>query len=257
MLRTALRPRWLGLLLLVLVIDAGFVQLGRWQLGVARHVGDPVAAVTAEAAEPLTEVMAPHDGFPSGGSNKPVTMTGSYEAQGQVLVAPRRLNGVGGLWVITPLRVERTGAVIAVLRAFVLSPEDAPDPPAGQIHVSGTLAPGESPATSPDQGSAQVLGSVDLSVLVNRWGPPAYDAFVFATAEEVATSVPGSTGAAGSAVSLPDGAQRVPPPTKPRPLEWRNAAYALQWWLFAAFAVWMWWKMVRNATSGAGASVGR
>ena len=29
-------------------------------------------------------------------------------------------------------------------------------------------------------------------------------------------------------------------------LSWRNAAYALQWWVFALFAGYMWWRMVRD-----------
>ena len=26
----------------------------------------------------------------------------------------------------------------------------------------------------------------------------------------------------------------------------RNAAYAVQWWVFALFALWLWWRMVRE-----------
>ena len=40
--------------------------------------------------------------------------------------------------------------------------------------------------------------------------------------------------------------ERVPPPDLPSGLTLRNAAYALQWWVFAAFGLWMWWKMVRD-----------
>jgi hypothetical protein len=29
-------------------------------------------------------------------------------------------------------------------------------------------------------------------------------------------------------------------------LDWRNLAYAVQWWLFAAFGVFMWWRVVRD-----------
>jgi ABC-type nickel/cobalt efflux system permease component RcnA len=29
-------------------------------------------------------------------------------------------------------------------------------------------------------------------------------------------------------------------------LSWRNLAYALQWWVFALFAAYMWWRMVRD-----------
>jgi cytochrome oxidase assembly protein ShyY1 len=38
----------------------------------------------------------------------------------------------------------------------------------------------------------------------------------------------------------------VPPPEVTGGIKWRNAAYALQWWVFAAFAAFMWVKMVRE-----------
>jgi cytochrome oxidase assembly protein ShyY1 len=41
--------------------------------------------------------------------------------------------------------------------------------------------------------------------------------------------------------------ERVPAPQPQRSgLAWRNLAYALQWWVFAAFALVLWWKMVRQ-----------
>ena len=53
--------------------------------------------------------------------------------------------------------------------------------------------------------------------------------------------VAGTTGA-----SAAGGMERVPPPDLPSGLTLRNAAYALQWWVFAVFALWMWVKMVRD-----------
>ena len=81
------------------------------------------------------------------------------------------------------------------------------------------------------------LGALDLSVLVNQWPGDLYNAFVFATGEQVG----GGPAALGAL-------QRVPPPspTGGGGLQWRNAAYALQWWIFALFAAWMWFKMVRD-----------
>ena len=37
----------------------------------------------------------------------------------------------------------------------------------------------------------------------------------------------------------------MPPPDVDTPLNLRNAAYAVQWWVFGLFAIWMWWKMFR------------
>ena len=80
------------------------------------------------------------------------------------------------------------------------------------------------------------MAALDLSLLVNRWPGALYNAFVFATAEQ-----PDVTSVAAPAV------QRVPPPALVGGgLSWRNAAYALQWWVFALFAAYMWWRMVRD-----------
>jgi hypothetical protein len=39
--------------------------------------------------------------------------------------------------------------------------------------------------------------------------------------------------------------RRVPPPRLDAGLNLKNAAYAIQWWVFGLFAAWMWWKIVR------------
>ena len=40
----------------------------------------------------------------------------------------------------------------------------------------------------------------------------------------------------------------MPTPIGETDLQWRNAAYAVQWWIFALFALWMWGRMVRDET---------
>ena len=67
MLRTALTPRWLVWLVVVLGLGAGFVWLGLWQMNVARE--DAAAEVLREAAvRPVLELTAtiqPHAAFPA------------------------------------------------------------------------------------------------------------------------------------------------------------------------------------------------
>ena len=40
----------------------------------------------------------------------------------------------------------------------------------------------------------------------------------------------------------------MPTPLGDTGVQWRNAAYAVQWWIFALFALWMWARMVRDET---------
>lgn len=245
MLRTALTPRFLGLLVIVLVVGGAFVQLGRWQLGVAENRAAQEAleqARSAPAAE-LTSVLAPHTAFPGELSTRPVTVTGRY-ADGQLLVPQRRLDGVDGSWVLTPFVVDATGATLPVLRGFVRSTDEAGPPPEGPVTLAGGLAPPESPSSVP-AGPGEI-GSVDTSVLVNTWPGDLYNAFLFLEAEDPATG-PQLT--------------KVPTPLGPTGVNWRNAAYAVQWWVFAGFGLWLWWRMVREervrtAGPGGGATAG-
>jgi cytochrome oxidase assembly protein ShyY1 len=240
-LRTALRPRWLGLFALLVVVIVTFGRLGLWQLNVAQDQGRAEALAQAQAAEAanLDAIISPHEAFPADGSGRAVIARGTYAADGRLLVGPRRLDGRSGWWVVVPFVVEETGARIAVVRGFVGDPTTPADTPQGQVELRGTLAPGESPAEAP-QGlpvrPQEALGSIDLAVLVNRWPGELYNAFVFATGEQ----------SGGQPVALQPGLLRVPPPEVTGGLKWRNAAYALQWWIFAAFAAYMWFRMVRD-----------
>ncbi len=258
MLRTALKPRWLGLLGVVALIIVAFIQLGRWQLGVARDKAtvEQLQKVASQPPVDVTSVLRVHAEFPGDASSKRVFASGRYAADGQVLVPDRRLDGRAGYWLITPFVVESTGARLPVLRAFLSTPSPVPPPPAGLVTVHGGLAPGESPAGVTALPPGQI-GSVDLSLLVNTWPGETYNAFLFLE-DETPAAGPGAA-AADTLNTL----THVPTPVADTGLKWRNAAYALQWWVFAGFAAYMWWRMVRDdrdatraATHGEGGSDG-
>jgi hypothetical protein len=127
-----------------------------------------------------------------------------------------------------------------VVRGFATDATVPMQPPTGTVAVDGSLAPGESPAAAPTGLPAwpqEARGSVDLAVLVNEWPGELYNAFVFAQTEKTST---------GAGVTPAAGLERVPPPEVTGGLKWRNAAYAVQWWVFAAFAAFMWFRMVRE-----------
>jgi len=227
----------------VMAVMVTFGMLGLWQLNVARDKGraDQVRAAPTQPVADVASVLIPHGPFPQDGSGRRITATGRYDGSAQVLVTPRVLRDEPGYWVVTPLVVRSSGARIAVVRGFVTSPAQALAPDlTTEVTVSGTLAPGESPAADRAHGDPALpdgqMGALDLSLLVNRWPGALYNAFVFATAE-----APDLTSVASPAV------ERVPPPPLVSgALSWRNAAYALQWWVFALFAAYMWWRMVRD-----------
>jgi hypothetical protein len=101
--------------------------------------------------------------------------------------------------------------------------------------VSGVLQAPEAAEPGGSAPTAGTLAAADTADLVNRWGGPIYNVLVVA-----------STGEPASAERL---ALAPVPPTPADDgggLGLRNAAYALQWWLFGAFALLLWWRMVRQ-----------
>lgn len=233
MLRTALRPRYLGLLVLALVMGVVFVIAGRWQWSVAHDEAraDAVREIQDRPVVALDDFMKPLEDFPDGGSGQRVTTSGEYTGD-QVLVVDRLLDDELGAWVVDRFVAAETGANLVVVRGWIPKGETPPPPPSGTIELLGSLAPKE----APDEGVGLADGemtSVDIAKLVNVWPGEIYNGFAFVLSEDGREQV--------------EGVERVPPPLPDTSLKFRNAMYAFQWWMFAAFPLWMWTKMVRQA----------
>jgi surfeit locus 1 family protein len=242
-LRTALQPRWLALLAVVLVVCVGFGWLGSWQLGVARDRGEEQALREAQGrpAVPIDEVLAPQRSFTAAADGRRVTVQGTYVASEQVLVSHRLQPGGGGAvgwWVVGAFRTS-SGAWLPVVRGWVAGPgdpaADATTAPSGTVSLEGVLQPDEPPASGAGPAPGQ-LTSLDAADLVNRWGTPIYNGFLVLTSQRPDVRAGGAQ-------------PQLVPPLEPQPhgIAWRNAAYAVQWWIFAGFALVMWWKMVQQA----------
>jgi surfeit locus 1 family protein len=235
--RTALKPAWLALLALLVAVVIAFYQLGMWQIGVSSNTAsrELAAAQAARPTEPLAQVTAPHQTFPDDGAGLSVRVTGEYVADLQFLVPKRLLDGQPGYWVVTPVRTEASGspALLPVVRGFVTDPGLADVPPAAPVVLEGALAPAETPVAGdlPDG----LRGAIDTADLANEWDLPIYNAFVFLVQESPALT-------AAEVVPVP------PPVFGESGIEWRNFGYGLQWFVFAAFAVYMYYRFLRDAT---------
>jgi cytochrome oxidase assembly protein ShyY1 len=211
----------------VLIIALGLLAatvmawLGIWQLDVYRAQGE--AAAARRAAEPpvaLTSV-APAGAAVRDGYGRSVQFDGVYLGQHQLLLpAEDRSNAHR---VLTPLR-QADGSIVAVIRG--LDGIEANGPPAGQVSQTGVLLPSEQ---SPG-GPATNLTAVQVPVLAQRWPGPLVDGYVILSAPDASEQ-----GLEPAAATLPTGRGRL-----------RNGAYALQWWVFAAFAVGMAIRMARD-----------
>jgi surfeit locus 1 family protein len=237
--RTVLTPRWSGLLLLALVIAGVMSVMGVWQLGVYRSKTEAATAKRVdEAPVALQSLFSIDDGLPSKAVGRRVTVDGTWGPPAdQVFVADRLQDSQNGFWVVTPVEVD-DGAVM-VVRGWVPSVSDpAAQTPSGPVRLRGVVASSEAEDSSGDAAKGRVLSSLRIPTIVHLVNYRLYDGFVFQSSIEA-----GAVPSPGPAV--------VPPP--PPPVDHaglRNVAYAFQWWVFAAFTLWMWAKMVLDAHRG-------
>ncbi|HZX01657.1 SURF1 family protein, partial [Kribbella sp.] len=232
--RTAVQPRWLGLLALALVIAGVMTAMGVWQLGVYESKTAAATAHRAAAAPvPLQSLFSVDEGLPAKAVGRQVTIDGTWgPTADQVFVADRLQGGRQGFWVVTPLRLSESDAVM-VVRGWVPSVTDAAaKAPIGPASLTGAVVASEAEDSSGDAAKGRVLSTLRIPTIVHLVKYRVYDAFVVQTS-------PAGTSPAPAAVVPP------PPPTDHAGL--RNVAYAFQWWIFAAFTLWMWARMVLDA----------
>jgi surfeit locus 1 family protein len=243
--RTALTPRWLGLLVLALAIAAVMSVMGVWQLDVYQS---KTAAATAKRAEgapvALQSLFSIDEGLPAKAVGRRVTVSGTWgPASDQLFITDRRQGSQDGLWVVTPVMLtdptssgsSSPGAVM-VVRGWVSSVSDpAARAPSGPVQLSGAVAASEAQDSSGDAANGRVLQSLRIPTIVHMVDYRIYDAFV------VQASIDSGTTPRPAPAVVPAPA----PPTDHAGL--RNVAYAFQWWIFAAFTLWMWTRMVLDA----------
>lgn len=237
MLRVALTPRWLALHLLLVAVVVGMLLLSRWQwqhalAGRQQPVPDDPAPVALASVHETGQVL------PGDLAGRQVDVAGRYDAGAQVLVPNRSLDGREGLWVVTPL-VGEGGAGVLVVRGWVPTVDDAAlAVPPGEVTVTGRLQPSETAATGVGVGKRLPdgqVGEVGAAAMLARVDYPLYDGYVALRTQEPP--------AAAEPVPLPE----RPPTAPPKELRLQNYAYAVQWVLFAGFAVFLWWRMLRDA----------
>lgn len=220
------RLRQAGIILLGLLVAAGMVVLGVWQLNVYQSQGSRTAAARAAAPPLALRAVAPVGAAVTEGFGRSVAFSGRYDPSLQILV-PSRTDS-SSYRVLTALRQD-DGSIVPVVRG--ITDEDAPSPPpSGVVSSVGVLLPSEENApdavTPPGQ-----LDAVRLPQLAQRWDGQIIGGFVTLPAEASRAQ-----GLQPAPLDLPEAKGRL-----------RNAAYALQWWLFAAFAVAMAVRIARDA----------
>lgn len=242
MLRAALRPRMLVLLLVFLAAAAVCARLGAWQLDRAEVRGEKAAAERVAAAEsaepvPIDDLLAPQTTFDGALVGRRVIAQGHYEGDQQLLVPGRVHDGRTGYLVLTPLRVDDAGGddpVLPVVRGWVEHPDDATALAAvdGPVTVTGFLQASEDSDAGMHELPAGQTDAVSSAELLGIWGGPIWTGYVVLSESDPAQS---------------DALELLPLPTRSGTgLNIQNLAYAAQWWIFGAFALFLWIRLVRD-----------
>ncbi len=211
-------PRWWPGHLLVLVLLGGAVVLGSWQFGVGQDERAAAARdLTHRDPVPLDGVLGPNDPFPGDRAGQPVTAAGSWVPDATVYVARE-----GGYWVVTPLAVDGVDAALPVVRGVSGTPEA--EPVSGPAEVTGWLQPTEGTGEVDDDPADDVLPQLRVADLVQRVDQDLYSAYLIA-AEPTTGLTPATLEA------LPEAGRFTGA---------RNFFYALEWWVFGGFAVFVW-----------------
>lgn len=226
MYRFLVSARWLGWLAMVIVLAAGCVGLGRWQLDRREEVVQDIRRIEANYDAPPAPYVPGTNGFDSFDPDRewtPVTFTGTYDVAHQVVVRNRPLNGQPGYEVLTPLRLDDGTAVVIdrgwlpIGNAEAGRPDEVPAPPSGRVEVTARTKAGE-PAVNRGAPEGQVA-SIDLSALADRLDYPLQDAAYGLLALE-------RPAAAETPVAAP----------KPSIDEGPHLSYSLQWFAFGVLA---------------------
>jgi cytochrome oxidase assembly protein ShyY1 len=223
--------RAIGLALLGLLLIAIMIELGRWQFGVYdEHQHADALARLHEPAVPLGRLLGPDQAFPAAGVGRPVIVRGRYLSTQQVYV--RAMRGSPSTYAVaTPLLMSNGSAVIVVRGSSAVPHAVAAS---GEVTVNGVLEPADSAAAPP--GPRRIMSRLSIAGLVGAVRPNLYSGYVI-----LRSSTP----------AQPAGLEPVAPPL-PQASRWsglRNLVYAVQWWVFAAFVAFMWWRITRDVAS--------
>lgn len=244
MLRTALKPAWIAGLILALVVSGVFVLLGKWQMDNAASAPPPLTQT--ENPVPLTSHFQPGQAMYGTEADQVVTLSGTFLPGTDVFIHPRLHAGEEGHWVVSALRVDGApdGEVIPVVRGWVADPAESEPAPEGRLDLRGRLLPAEGPAPGGLERTAEgpVLAHLASAELINLWDEPSYAGYVAAFEILAATGTP---------VGATDPASRLEPViVGPQPQEttynWMNIFYAIEWVVFAGFAIYLWWRFLRD-----------
>jgi surfeit locus 1 family protein len=237
----ARRPRWIGALALALAVAAGFAGLSQWQLVRAVATGTVVERNT-ETALPLQDVAKPQSPVTARANAQLVTVTGRWNAADYSIVSDRLNTGTRGYWVVGHFSAgldsgTTAGLVVAVgwspNRAGAASALKAlqQNPSIAVVGLTGRYIPAEGPQESDFENGR--LSTITPGAFLNTWQ----------TADAA-----GIYGGYLTSAEVVAGLTRIdsPQPSSDVEVNLLNIFYAVEWVVFAGFAIFLWFRLVRD-----------
>ena len=240
--RVLLQPRMLLLHAAGVLAVAATVLLGLWQYGAWQyHRVDRAASIADEPPVPIDEVLGPDDPYRNDAVGRPVAVSGAWVPQSTVYVADRpadrREDAATGYWQLASVAVCPAGdcagaSAVPVVLGWTAQVPSGISPPEGAVELTGWLQPGEGSQLD-DEPTDDVLASLRIPDLLQRSDRDLYAGYVILGTPETAR--------AGLAAVTPESL-----PQPPASVGLRNLLYAVQWWVFGGFALFLWWRWCRD-----------
>ncbi|AZS44801.1 SURF1 family protein [Microbacterium oleivorans] len=241
-----IRPFWIGMLGLALLVAGIFAWLGQWQLGNAIDTDPPAAGMT-EQVRPLGDVVTPGEYLSEPLVGQRVDVAGSFVAGDFRVVGSRFDDGEPGFWVAGQLRVDPsttgidgpTSLAVAVgftpdratadAAASALN-DDAPQ----KVELTGRIISDEGAKEPPRDGDPFEITAMSPAALLSQWrdaaGVDVYRPYLV------------SGESFGGLRDI-----HSPAPAELSSVNWLNIFYAIEWAVFAGFAFYMWYRLARDA----------
>ncbi|WP_169795847.1 SURF1 family protein [Curtobacterium ammoniigenes] len=223
-------------MLLALALAGTFAFLGRWQLQRSIENGKPGPATT-ETQHRLQDITHPQQPMPSKLDGQRVSARGHFVPGDTVVLTGR--SGGGTYQTVGRFVLDANGASLPVVIGYADSREKALA--GGERAAKGTtitVVGRYYPSESPDQDAFEKgqFSAVSSAFLPNEWkgfSGEIYGGYVVATAPTAELAGLGT---------IADHK-----PVRTVQLDWLNLFYAVEWVVFAGFAVFLWWRFVRDA----------
>ena len=253
MLKLALTARWIAALVLCLLLAVAFALLAQWQINRTFIESASNEAWSEVKVVDLETVATPNSPFTFNeisleGEKTVLTKVRTkitFNPSRALLIADRiQLNGDTGYWVVVPTRTEKAELFVA---AGFIQGEDKAIEALAQIKqlftvqafmpIEGRLLPSEAPTQSLGKDLYATLSVPQLinNALDEGSESATYTGFLALTDQNVFSQI--------------DGVQEltIGMPKTDSEVNWLSAFYAIEWTVFAGFAVFMWWRLLADA----------